>query len=145
MVVILAIKRFDMQRDAGIHGESLKEFAHELRVESADPVRMEAGAEDEKGPARNVDGDTGQGLIHGQMYIRIAGDALHIANGLTESLTKRDADIFHRVVVINMQVALRFDRQINERVAGNLVEHMVKKAHPRRDVALACAVEIDLD
>jgi len=47
--------------------------------------------------------------------------------------------------MIDVQVALGFDRQINPRMARQEIKHMVKKADAGRDGRRALAVEIDRD
>ena len=38
MMAVHPVQRLDMQRDGGVLGEGLKEFAHQFGVEGADPV-----------------------------------------------------------------------------------------------------------
>jgi hypothetical protein len=45
---VVAIKHFHMQRDAGIHGEGLKPFAHEFGIEAADGVARKIDLEDKE-------------------------------------------------------------------------------------------------
>ena len=145
MVVVDPIEGFHMQGQPGVHGEGLEELPHQLGVEFADLGRVELGPEHEEGPAGDVHGHPGQGLVHGQMHIGVAGDALHVAERLADRLAQRDAHILHRVVEIDVQVAFGLNFQVDEGVARDLVEHVVKKAHARGDLGLARAIERDLD
>ena len=79
------------------------------------------------------------------MRVGVARDAALVAQGLGDRLAERDADVLDRVVVVDVQVALGPDREVEEAVAGHLVEHMVEEAHARADVAQARAVEVDRD
>ena len=65
------------------------------------------------------------------MHIGVAGDALHVAERLTDRLAQRDAHILHRVVEIDVQIAFRLNLQVDEGMARDLVEHVVEKAHAR--------------
>ena len=105
--------------------------------------RVNADLEDEERPARNVDRDAGQRLVHRQMHVGVAGDALHVAERLLDRLAERDADILGGVVVVDVQVALGLDRHVDQGMARQLVEHVVEKADAGRDRGLAGAVEID--
>jgi hypothetical protein len=58
-------------------------------------------------------------------------------------LTNGNAGIFGGVVLIDMQIANRLYGQINQRVPRQLLEHMIEKADPCRNIILARAVEID--
>jgi len=143
MVIIDPIERLDMQRDAGIHGESLKKFAHEVRVEFADLAVMEGRAEDEEGASGHIQRDTRQRLVHRQQAIGIAGDATQITKRLTDRLAEHNARIFHRVMLINVQVALGFDLDVDEAVTGDLVEHVIEEADTGLDRSLSRSVKID--
>ena len=75
----------------------------------------------------------------------IAGDALLVTNGFRQRLADGNADVLHGVVVINVQITLGLDRQIYQPVPRHLIEHVLKERHPRIELALAGAVEVDGD
>ena len=108
-------------------------------------ARDEVDLEHQKRPAGNVDRDAGQRLVHRQVDVGVARDALHVAERLLHRLAERDADILGRVVVIDVQVALGPHRDVDQRVARQLVEHVVEKADAGRDRRRAAAVEVDRD
>src|ERR1700674_3100653 len=105
MVIVLAVKGFDVERDPGIDREGLKPFIHQFGVERTDLVARERRPEREVWPPRNIDGDAGQRLVHRHMDVGIAGDALHVAQCLLHRLAERDADILRGMMVVDMQVA----------------------------------------
>jgi hypothetical protein len=49
------------------------------------------------------------------------------------------------VVAINVQIAFGFNVQVNQSMACDLVEHVVKEANPGRQARMTAAVKIDLD
>src|SRR5687767_4570559 len=51
MMIVGAVKRGHMQRDAGVHGERLKPLLHQLGIEGADLVAHELGLEHQERPA----------------------------------------------------------------------------------------------
>ena len=55
----------------------------------------------------------------------VAAHAFFVADRLGESLPERDSDVFDRVVGIYVQVAARFDLEIENAVPRNLIEHVV--------------------
>ena len=118
---------------------------HQLGVEGADLVARELDLEHQERPARDVDRDAGQRLVHRQMHVGIAGDALHVAERLLHRLAERDADVLGGVVVVDVQVALGLDRDVDARMARQQVEHVVEEADAGRDRRRAGAVEIDRD
>src|SRR5690606_40331009 len=68
---------------------------------------------------------------------------LLVADGLGERLAQGDADILDGVVVVDVHVALALDVQIDQPVAGDLVEHVLEEGHADGEVRLAGAIEID--
>lgn len=72
-----------------------------------------------------------------------AGDAPFVAERLGKGLAKGDAAIFGGVVAINMQIADGLEGDIDEAVAAELAQHMIKEADAGGDVILTGAVEIE--
>jgi hypothetical protein len=58
-----------------------------------------------------------------------------------KGLAQGDADVFHRVVRVDVQVALGGDAEIQHAVAGNLVEHVLEEWQARVEIGAAAAVE----
>ena len=56
-----------------------------------------------------------------------------------------DADVLDGVVVVDVQVAGRPGLEVDQRVAGELVEHVVEEADAGLVVVPAGAVEVELD
>ncbi|MCY1283511.1 hypothetical protein D9M70_323920 [compost metagenome] len=73
----------------------------------------------------------------------VAADALLVADGLGEGLAEGDADILDGVVVVDMQIALALDVQVDQAVAGDLVEHVLKERHADIEARLASAIQVD--
>ncbi len=141
---IVAIERFDMQGHAGIRRKGLKKFAHQIDVEIADLVARKLDPEHEHRPAGNVDRDAGQRFVHRQMQARVARDPAHIAERLFDRLADHDADVFGRVVLVDVEIALGLDLHIDPRMAGEQIQHVIEKADAGRNLVLALAIEIDL-
>ena len=62
----------------------------------------------------------------------------------TEGLPQHDADVLHQVVVVHLQIAGRFDREIHPAMACQQVEHVIEKADAGADLALPLAVEVEV-
>src|SRR5260370_14688913 len=124
VVAVGAVERLDVQREPGVAGESLEELAHKLSVEGANPLGREFGPKDQERPARHVEGDAGQRLVHRQQTIGIAGEPSLVAERFAERLAEGDADVLDRVMIVDVTVALGADDEINEGMARELVEHM---------------------
>jgi hypothetical protein len=85
-------------------------------------------------------------LPHPAAHRHVRNDAaLLVANRFGKGLAERDADIFDRVVGIDLQVAPGHDIEVDQSVANDLVKHVVKEGDARIELAPAAAVEIDAD
>src|SRR5579863_4563034 len=145
MVAILTIERLDMQSHAEIDGERLEKFAHEIGVEIADLLPREYGAEDEKGPAGEIDRNASQRLVHRQQHIGEASDAAHVAERLPQRLAERDAGVFDGVMRIDMQIALAGNLHVDQRMPRELLKHVIEKADAGCNLRAAAAIEVDAD
>ena len=65
-----------------------------------------------------------------------------IAQRLPECLAQADADVFDRVMLIDVQVADRFNRQVEHGVFRQEREHVIQKTHARGNLGISRAVEI---
>ena len=64
------------------------------------------GAEHQRVAAAQVDRHGGQRLFHRQREVAVAADAGLVAERLLERLAQADADVFDRVVLIDVKIAL---------------------------------------
>src|SRR6185369_6714137 len=74
----------------------------------------------------------------------VAAHARLVADRLGERLAERNADVFHRVVRIDVQVALGGNVEIYHAVARHLVEHVLKKRNARFERCHALAIQVEL-
>ena len=75
----------------------------------------------------------------------VAGQPPLVAERLRERLAERDAGVFNRMMIVDMAIALGADGHIDERMASQLIEHVVEKADAGRNVGRARSVEVDGD
>ena len=62
-----------------------------------------------------------------------------------QSLAHDDADILHRVVFVDIDVAFGLDRQIEEAMLGQQLQHVIEEANPGVDLPLPAAVQRPFD
>ena len=113
MMVICTVQHLGMKRYTGIRREGLKPLLHKLGVERANLVAHEFGPEDQEWSTGNVDRNPRQGPVHWHVHVGISRDAFHITERLLDSLAERDPDIFGSMVMIDVQVAFGFDRDVD--------------------------------
>src|SRR5688572_21358128 len=71
---------------------------------------------------------THQRLVQRYYRIRIASYAGTVAQRLFQRLAQHDAGVLHSVVSIDMKISPGLDRQIDERVARERLEHVIEKS-----------------
>jgi hypothetical protein len=74
--------------------------------------------------------------------VAIAAQPALVAHGLGYRLAQGDADIFDGVVAIDVQIALGLDVEVDQAMAGNLVEHVVEETDAGRELGGAGAVDV---
>ncbi len=79
----------------------------------------------------------------GSRHDAIAPDAALVAQRLVQRLAQHDADILDRVMVVDVQVALGMHRQVENRVARQLVQHVIEEPDARAVLVLPGAVEVE--
>ena len=67
----------------------------------------------------------------------VTQDAAAVAGRLLDRLAQRDADIFDRVVRVDLEVAFGVDLEIDQPVPRHLVQHVVEKRQAGRQLGRA--------
>ena len=118
MVAVAAIGDEDVQIREGIDGEGVPEIGYQFRVEIADFLRGKVGLKDEIRPAAEIQCARAKRFFHGERKMAIAADARLFAHRLAKSLSQADPDVFHGVMLIDLQVSDGCDREVEGRVFG---------------------------
>jgi hypothetical protein len=58
-------------------------------------------------------------------------------------LAEPNANVFHRMMRVNVQVAFRFDGQVDKAMAGEQRQHVIEKADASVDLRFTGAVEVE--
>ena len=69
--------------------------------------------------------------------------AASITHCFGEGLTQGNADIFHGVMRIDVQVAIGLNVEIDHAMASNLIEHMLQKRESGIKLRITLSVEIN--
>ena len=85
-----------------------------------------------------------QAFVHRQHEAE-AGDAALVAERLVQRFTQRQAGVFHRVVIVDIQIAFDVDLHAEAAVGGDLIQHVVEEADAGFDLAAAFAIQPDVD
>src|SRR3954464_11965280 len=123
--------------------EAFEEIVDELGLQVADPQYFDLEIDDGVWAAAEIDRGNRKRLVHGHDKVAGAVDAAAIAERLRHGFAERDAEILHRMVLIDIEVPSRLDAQVEGAVAGDELEHVVEKTDAGRDLVLALALEHD--
>ena len=96
----------------------------------------------EKRPVAQVHRHLRQGFVHGHPGCAEPAHPGPLGQRLPEGLPQADADVFHGVVLIHLQVAFGLDGQVKIAVGREQVEHVVEKRDAGVDGGAAAAVQL---
>ena len=143
VVRVVAAQVVDVQRHLGVVGEALEELVHQVDVELADQRARELDVVFQAGPPGEVDHRARQRLVQRHVGVAVAADARLVADRLVERLPKGDADVLHRVVGVDVQVAFRLDVEVEHAVARDLLEHVLEERQAGGEPRRALAVQVE--
>jgi hypothetical protein len=143
VVRIPAVVNVHVQVAECIRRHRLPEVFNQLAVEVANLRARHWSIEDEEIPSGEIDGRGAECFLHRQGKVAISADSLLIAEGVPDGLTEANADIFHRVVGVDVQVPLGLHRKIEATVAGKQFQHVVEEADPRAEIHDARTIEVE--
>ena len=89
--------------------------------------------------------DARQRFIQWDIGMAITTQTFFVADSLAECLAQSNADIFHRMVGIDVQIALGLNGDIHHAVTGNLVQHVIKETQPAVQRGGSGSIEVDGD
>src|SRR6195952_2051254 len=144
MMRVDAAQIIDVKRHARVIHESAEKFDGQIHVERANARTRERHVELQPRTPRKVDDHARQRFVERHVRMAVSADAFAVANCLRHRLAERDARVFHRVMVVDMKVAMRFHVEVDQAVTCDLVKHVVEKRHARSKFLLAGAIQIEL-
>jgi hypothetical protein len=92
-----------------------------------------------------VDRSGGKRFVHRDEEIAGTQDTAFVADGFQHGFAEGDAGVFHGMVLIDIQVAIRLQREIECAVTRDEIEHVIEKANASGDAGRAFAVEIQTE
>ncbi len=110
-------------------GKALEEIGDQFRLQVADAGCANLRLHDGDSAAAEIYRCQAQGFVHGHKKVARPQNAAPIAESAVEYLAKRDADILHRVVLIDIEVTMCRKLQIESAMAREEFQHVVEKAN----------------
>src|SRR5712671_6207960 len=132
-----------MEGHTGRLREGLEPFLEEFGIHLAELWPGEADLPDQVGAVRGVEADPGQGLVHRDDGVSVARDAGTVRERPRYGLAHDITGVFGRVMEVDVQIAIGVQRQVDQAVSRELLEHVIEKTDAGRDLCGTGAVEID--
>ena len=94
-----------MNVGAGAAGEAVEEIEDQLGLQIAHQPHPNLGVNHGGAASAKIHGDHAQRFVHRHQEISRAQDSAFVAERPVEGLAQGDADILHRVVLIDIEIA----------------------------------------
>src|SRR5215469_13161826 len=120
-----------MQVHAGLVRQRFHKIMHQHGLKIADALLLDGDIVGQIDAPAYVNHCGAQRLIQRYRCLAESADTRTLTQRLPESASEHDSDVLNGMVVINMKVALCVDREIEEPVAGEAVEHMIEERDAR--------------
>ena len=124
--------------------KALKEIRHQFGLQIAHQPRAHLGVHREGRAPAQVHGGNGERLIHRHHKVAGAQNAALVAERLIKRLAQRNAHVFHRVVLIHIEIAVALQLQIEGAVPRKQLQHVIEEANAGRDLVPALAFDRQL-
>nr|POE56811.1 hypothetical protein CFP56_33783 [Quercus suber] len=128
MMIILPAQAIHMHRDASALGERLQTMRDHLTTQIPDLLTRQPELDDAERAITQIDDGARQGLIERGVRVPEPREPGGAAQRALERLAQRDARVLRGVVVVDVQVAARRQRQRPPGVLRQRVQHVVQEA-----------------
>ncbi len=123
--------------------EGDKELLGKCGVETPDELDRQVDLVDQASSAGDIDGRKHARLVHGDGRGAETSDTCLVAKRLGNSLAEHDANIFDRVMGIDLKIPARLHDQVERPVPTKRVEHVIEERHACDDIGRTRTVQIE--
>jgi hypothetical protein len=133
-----------VQVGTGVMNESAEEIFEQFGLQIADEADFDPVLIYKGWTSSEINRDHCQRFIHRQYKIPGSVDAFAIAEGLGKQLADHNADVFHGVVLIDVEIAFGSQLEIEGAVFGEEFKHVIEEADAGRDFVASAAFDAQL-
>src|SRR5439155_11250468 len=137
------IKAAQMNVGAGGLCKSLEKIFEQLDGKVADAIGFDLCVDNAMRAAADVDCGGGESFVHRHQEISGAKNSFFRAERFLHSFAEGDADVFDRVVLIDVEIALGADGEIECTVTSDEIEHVMEKTDACGDFGFTAAVDCE--
>src|SRR5580700_489739 len=114
--------------------KTLEEIAHQFHLQISHERRPNLGIHRRRRTSSEVHRRQTEGFVHRHHEITGAQNAAAISQGAVERLAQSNSYVFHRVVLVHIQVANGRQLEIECAVPRKQLQHVIQKANSSRDL-----------
>ena len=134
-----------VQRELGVARKGVEELDGQLGIEAAHAPGRHGQLAVGLPAARNINSSHHKCLVHGDRRVGKARNTRLVAQRLAKRLAQHNARVLDGVMRVDLNVAYRMYRQIEQAMATKGVEHVVEKRHAGRDIAHTGSIQVEFD
>src|SRR4051794_32484111 len=131
----------DVNVGPGMVRETVEEVLQQLRLQIADENDRDRLVINQSRPAAQIDRSNSQRLVHRLQEISGTIDSTTIAQRLREQIAQYNPGVFHRMMLVDIEVATSFEFEIKSAVFCEQFEHVVEEANSGRDFVSPRAIQ----
>jgi hypothetical protein len=94
-------------------------------------------------PARQIERDPRQGLVHRNMGRAVTPHTAALGKRPAQGLADCYADVFNRVMHIDVKVAVRLNFEVDQGMACEKRQHMIEETYASRDAVGAVTIQTE--
>jgi len=143
VMTVGAMVQHQVQVHQSVAGNSRPEFLNQLRIEVTDLFRQELDPIHKRHSPAEIYGGCYERFFHRKCEMPVATDPRLVTDGLIQGSAKTNANVFHCMVLINVQIARRLDVQIKQSMSSEQRQHVIKETDASGNLRFSTAIEID--
>jgi len=120
----------------------LEKVLHQLGLEIPYALRRKTRFHHAKRAAANIDRRCCQRFVHRHQEVTCTHNAFFVAQRRVHRFAQRNAHVFHRVVLIHIQIALGHQSKVEPTVPAYQVQHVIEKWNSRGNLRFSTPVQI---
>src|SRR3954469_4526772 len=124
--------------------EALEEVLHQLCLQIPDEARLHAQVDDRVRASGEIDRGDGERLVHRHHEIAGAIEPSARPERRRHGFAERDAHVLDGVMLIDVEISSRLQRQVERAMTSEEFQHVVEKANAGRDIVAPASFERQL-
>ena len=130
---------------AGSPRKAFEEVMHKFSLQITHANCADFRLHDRYCASAEIYGSESESLVHGHQEVACPQDAPPVAQCAVKDLAERNAHIFHRVVLVYVQISAREKLQIETTMPREEFQHVIEKTNPGRDFVLSPALDHEIN